>query len=251
METIKIYTHTYGLFGKVRGHQKDKFNRATKLAYRFEELDAKLRGIVQRGIVSNTEHSRCSLALLLMMNTGIRLGNEGSAEGYYTKPHPHQKDQTVRFVQTYGLTTLKPEHIEIVNYKKCLIDFVGKKQVANSFVVTDKELVRWLAILKDYSLGDAGELPVFGITPYMLTKFVKKHVGRAFSPKDFRCMKANLYAWEFANEMKWPCHTKKETKQQIKTMYDKVAQMLNNTPGVCKKSYVCPKLELFFNQNNK
>jgi len=249
METIKIYKKTYVLFGKVRGHQKDKFNRATKLAYRFEELDAKFRGIVERGIVSNTEHARCALAMLLMMHTGIRLGNEDSAEGYMTKPHPNQKDKVPEFVKTYGLTTLLGEHIEIVNWKKCLINFVGKKQVANAFIITDKEIVRSIAILKDYQLTGNEAEPIFGITPYILTKFVKKHVGKGFSPKDFRCMKANLEAWKYVGRYDWTSYNKKETKQQIKAMYEHVANMLNNTPGVCKKSYVCGDLPLYLSNN--
>lgn len=240
MEQIQINSRIYTMFGKIRGHQKDKWNRATKLAYRFEELDEKFRGICRRGIQSNTEHSRCALALLLMMHTGIRVGNEGSAEGYMTKPHPYSNKKP-EFVQTYGLTTLKWEHITLKG-KRMDIEFLGKKQVENGFYLTDATIVHYMKVLKSVS-GSAAV--VFGVTDYMLTKFIKKYVGKGFTPKDFRCMRANMYAWDIAGDIEWDeKETKKEMRESIKVVYEYVSQQLCNTPGVCKKSYVCPKLEM-------
>ena len=240
MENIIINKRTYLLGGKIRGSMNNKINRATKLAYQFEYLDNKFRGIIERGIATNTEHSRCALALLLMMHTGIRVGNEGSAEGYYTKPHPHNKDQTIKFAQTYGLTTLQWDHLRMTK-NMLQMEFVGKKQVDNVFTLYDKQILEALKTL--CKVEGYWEFPnckevVFDITVYMLTKFIKKYVGRGYSPKDFRCMKANLLAADYIHDNFKKVELKKEFKPQVKAMFEFVAEKLNNTPSVCKKSYV-------------
>lgn len=238
MEKVKIKGRHYLVGGKIRGQQKNKWNRAAKLAYRFDELDKKFRCIVDRGN-AYTEHARCALALLLMMHTGIRVGNEGSAEGYMTVPHPHSKKKP-EFVKTYGLTTLLKQHF-VIGRKSVKISFVGKKQVDNYFTITDPQLVTQLKFMFLYSQTDTA----FGITDYMLTKFIKKYVGKGFSPKDFRCMRANLYAWEVAADLSWDeMETKKEFRESLKVVFCAVSEKLNNTPGVCKKSYVCPELSV-------
>lgn len=240
MHKVNINGSSYRFFGSVRGHLSNKWNRSTKLADRFIELDKKFRGIVERGVRGAkhngaTEHSRCALALLLMMHTGIRVGNEGSAEGYMTKPHPYSKEKP-KFVQTYGLTTLLWEHIKL-NRTSVELFFVGKKQVDNKFQLYDPQIVKWLRIMKDTHLSNQDQ--VFYISDYQLTKFIKRYVGRSFSPKDFRCMRANMYAWEFATTIDWAAiPTKGAFKKDLKAMYEFVASKLNNTPGVCRKSYV-------------
>jgi DNA topoisomerase IB len=239
MQSVTIAGSKYLVFGKVRGHQSNKWNRATKLAYRFNELNEKFRGIVKRGIYNNTEHSRCALALLLMMHTGIRVGNEGSAEGYMTKPHPYSKEKP-KFVKTYGLTTITWDHVTVLRNKVVLL-FTGKKSVSNSFTLYDKFIRIAFKALQDNSQNNC---TVFGVTDYMLTKFIKKYVGKGFTPKDFRCMKGNLYAWEYAAIINWSSiPTKKLFKKELKHMYEFVAGYLNNTPAVCKRNYVCNKLE--------
>ena len=105
METVSIQGRKYKFFRPLRGGNGNKFNRALKLAIMFDELDDKLKGFYQNGNGLSL-HAICSLAVRLLMHTGIRVGNEGSAEGYMTKPHPYSKAKP-EFVKTYGLTTLK------------------------------------------------------------------------------------------------------------------------------------------------
>jgi DNA topoisomerase I len=231
MQHIFIGNKRYKVGGNVNGHYDNKYNRMAKLAYRFNGIESTMLGILHDFGTSNT--GQCALATLLLMHTGIRVGNEDSAEGYYTNPHPNAKDQESKFVQTYGLTTLKWEHITfdgIATY----FNFIGKKSVENSFEVLNPHIAMALRALVSMSVLDK----VFSITSYDLTKFIKREVGEQFSPKDFRCMRANLYASEFVcTEM--TAYTKKgDLKKDIKRLYEFIASKLNNTPGVCRKSYV-------------
>lgn len=232
MEYIDIFGQEYGFCRSAKCSYKDKHNRMVKLAFRFEELSNKFDGMIERGQYTSS-NARLALACKMMMYTGIRIGNEGSAEGYMTKPHPFSKEEP-KFVQTYGLTTLMKEHIECKG-RKVFIHFLGKKHVDNTFTLTGV-LARQVRML--YKLYDGNTM--FGITDYQLTKFIKKYVGRQFTPKDFRTMKANMLAYEKFEEI---CErelpsTKKEYNAEVKEIATYVSEHLNNTPGVCKTSYI-------------
>lgn len=233
MTRVEIFGKSY-MFAK---GLKDSYNinqkRAVKLAARFEELSNKFDGMIERGnYVSVT--AQCALACKMMMYTGIRIGNEGSAEGYVTNPHPNSKKEP-EFVRTYGLTTLLPEHIQ-VQRGTAYINFIGKKSVENSFTVKGelaKQIKKTLATVLE------GET-FLDITAYELTKFIKSYVGRRFMPKDFRTMRANMYASEKMQEItqREAPSTKREYNAEVREICEYVAQKLNNTPGVCKKSYI-------------
>ena len=236
---IEIYGTEFGFCRSEKCSYTNKWNRAVKLAYRFEELSNKFDGMIERG-KGLTENARLALACKMMMYTGIRIGNEDSAEGYMTKPHPNSKVEPM-FVQTYGLTTLLKEHC-VVKGRKVEFLFLGKKHVDNYFEVSGSLARQIKELLCNYN-----DEKVFGITNYQLTKFIKKYVGRQFTPKDFRTMKANMYAWEKLEEI---CEreqptTKRAYNAEVKEVAEYVSGKLNNTPGVCKKNYID---EYFWNE---
>lgn len=246
MEKYKIGSVSIRFYGKVRGANSNKFNRVNKLASMYNELNSKLHRMAEKGSNSCSEIYRCSVATLLLMETGIRVGNEGSAEGYNTVPHPHAKNQESKFVQTYGLTTLLQQHVIHTNKKSIEFSFLGKKQVENTFKVP-QNLYKYV---KDIYVN-CDKNPLFGITDYQLTKFIKRYVGKDFTPKDFRTLRANIYAEESISSLTcigaMSMHpTKKEVKEVIKSVCIEVSEKLNNTPGVCKKSYIN---ELLFTEN--
>ena len=230
---VSIYGVDYGFCRSAKANYTDKHNRMVKLAVRFEELSDKFDGMIERGQYVSLQ-ARLALACKMMMYTGIRIGNEESAEGYITKPHPYSKKKP-EFVKTYGLTTLLPEHV-MFKGRKAYLNFIGKKQVENSFTIGG-ELAK--QVKRMYGTVCEGET-LFEITEYELTKFIKTYVGSHFTPKDFRTMRANMYAYEKFSEI---CErelptTKKEYNAEVKEIATYVSEHLNNTPGVCKTSYI-------------
>ena len=230
---VNIFGTDYGFCRSAKANYEDKHNRMVKLACMFEQLSEKFdRMIVKGDYVTDT--ARCALACKMMMYTGIRIGNEGSAEGYVTKPHPNSKKEP-EFVQTYGLTTLLPQHV-LVKGRKVYLNFLGKKQVENSFTLTGELAKQVKEVLKTVEQGET----LFEVTEYELTKFIKRYVGRRFTPKDFRTLRANMYAWEKfmeISERELPS-TKSEFNKEVKEIATYVSEHLNNTPGVCKASYI-------------
>lgn len=223
-------------------HNKDKFARADKIAREFETLHDKFMRMAEKGSFTSVQ-AQHAIAVLLMMHTGIRVGNESSAEGYMTKPHPNSKVEP-KFVQTYGLTTLLKSHVLVDRKKHSIyINFLGKKSVENSFRIgTRSDLGYAFGELLD-ATNPPSKVIFSEVTPYTLTKFIKKSVGVAFSPKDLRTMRANLVA-SVAFVAAPPPRTKKDVKEAIKMIATATSEALNNTPGVCKKSYIDNRLFL-------
>lgn len=232
MYYLDIFGVEYGFCRSAKCSYKDKWNRAVKLASMFEELSRKFDGIAERGNYC-TDNARLALACKMMLYTGIRIGNEDSAEGYMTKPHPYSKKEP-EFVKTYGLTTLLREHLTFKR-GKLYVHFLGKKQVDNYFVV-EGDLARQVRAMVASHNGETA----FGVTDYELTKFIKRYVGRRFTPKDFRTMRANMYAYDALSDIleRENPHTKREFNAEVKEIATYVSEKLNNTPGVCKKSYI-------------
>lgn len=230
---IKIMGKSYKFFRPLAGKNDNKFNRAIKIAKMFNSLDAKLVNMIQRG-KGDTDTARCALALRMMMHTGIRIGNEASAEGYTTKPHPNSKREP-QFVQTYGLTTLKPDHV-ITKGSRVYLNFVGKRQMENSFVLSG-ELAKTISVLLSKRQS---EDTLFGISSRMLSRFVRKYVGAQFTPKDFRTLRANMEAWHTLSGIIRRPNPKRKTEfnNEVKEIASHVATCLSNTIGVCKKSYI-------------
>lgn len=230
---ISIFGTEYGFCRSARANYEDKHNRMVKLATNFKALSEKFDRMIRKGNYV-TDNARCALACKMMMYTGIRIGNEGSAEGYITKPHPNSKKEP-EFVQTYGLTTLRPEHV-MVKGRRVYLNFIGKKSVENSFVLTGELAKQVKTVLGTVEQGET----LFEISEYELTKFIKKYVGRRFTPKDFRTLRANMCAWEKFVEIcgrELP-KTKSEFNREVKEIATYVSENLNNTPGVCKTSYI-------------
>ena len=148
-------------------------------------------------------------------------------------------------MQTYGLTTLLPNHIQIQR-GKAFINFIGKKSVENSFLVTGVLAKQIKAVLATVADGET----FLEITAYELTKFIKRYVGRRFTPKDFRTMRANMYASEkMAEFIRQPAPaTKRAYNGEVREISEYVAEKLNNTPSVCKKSYIDGDMWQIFEQ---
>lgn len=235
MNYVEIGGEEYGFCRTPKGSYRDKFNRAFKLATQFDALSAKFDGMFKRG-GGVTDIARCALACKLMLYTGIRIGNEDSAEGYITKPHPNSKKEP-EFVKTYGLTTILPEHV-LIKGRCVYLNFIGKKQVANSFILKGLLAQQVKHVLESVGPGET----LLDISAYTLTKFVKKYVGDKFMPKDFRTLRANMCAWNKFEEISHRPQPKRKRdfNAEVAEIAEYVSTWLNNTPGVCKKSYIDP-----------
>lgn len=219
-------------FGNSVSTTENKFNRVAMIAMRYGKIINNLNEIIRTTKPSDVNY-RLATALMMIIKTGIRIGNEDSAEGYITIPNPNSKIKP-QFVKTYGLTTMLPNHLILIN-GVVFLNFLGKKHVQNMFKL-DRDLSK--LVINVYKQGLS---PVFGITDYELTKFIEKETSPYFSSKDFRTFRANVFAYEALKNIPKP-KTKKDYKAAIKEVAEYVSGKLNNTTGVVKKSYIDPRI---------
>lgn len=218
--------------GKARGHNSVKENRVQKLINNWDMLENKLIRIIKRGHGISLS-ARCAYGLLLIMETGIRTGNESSAEGYVCNQKHH-----VDFgkpIKVYGLVTLLPQHLRLVN-GKLYISFLGKKAVKQSLSTQHNTLVHFYNIIRSLSHN-----PFLGITYRQLRKFTSRYVGNEFTPKDIRTARVNLeFIARFDNNLS--VKTKREAKKYMASIIQDTAEKIGHTKGVCKKSYLSGNL---------
>lgn len=215
-----------------------KWNRYAKLGQIADKIVAKFKAMIQNQPMSKEAHM--AYACLLMLQSGIRVGNEDSAEGYESRL-PDTLGQTV---QTYGVTTLKPEHVSIQD-NALVLHFLGKKQVEQSIKIEDPFLV---SFGEDYLDAAVDAQPTWlGIDLGDLTRFIKLNFGEQFVPKDLRTFKANVTAFDLMRPYldEKPVE-KKDAKDEVKMLVAGVAEALGNTPAVAKSAYLDERMLTWF-----
>ncbi len=249
--------------GKTRGSFKAKSNRAAKLIAQWDSLERKFESMIERGNGSS-ETARLAYATLLMMETGIRTGNETSAEGWICENQivcrKANKEKKLKVgdviwkhpmygkhVQTYGLTTLLNGHVIKKGRKKLQIAFVGKKLVDQVLTVKNPTLVKWL---NEVRCDDS----FLGISYHELKKFVKKYVGKGYTPKDIRMAKVNMIFIDiFGNSPRREefeeATTKSARKKILAQTIEETAGIIGHTKSVCRSAYLsAPLLDTITNQ---
>lgn len=218
--------------GKARGHNSVKENRVQKLVNSWDTLEDKLIRIIKRGRGVSLS-ARCAYGLLLIMETGIRTGNESSAEGYICNQKHHA--DFGKSIKVYGLVTLLPQHLRLVN-GKLYISFLGKKAVKQSLSTNHSIVTTYYQAIRLLNHN-----PFLGITYRQLRKFTSRYVGNEFTPKDIRTARVNLeFIARFDNNLS--LKTKREAKKYMASIIEDTAEKIGHTKGVCKKSYLSGNL---------
>jgi len=211
---------------KQKDKSRAKFARVRIIAKNWSYIRNKLVKKLEK------ENSQEAYALLMSAKTGIRIGNEDSAEGYVTKI----KKIEGQFIQTYGISTLLKEHVSFQD-EKMILDFLGKKAVEQHIEVIDPMLVEYGKMFYANNEGDK----FLDITKFGVNKFLRDNINKVLTVKDFRTFCANCEAFKVYKEYieKTPIpETKSNFSKEIKLILEKVSDKLHNTPGICKSAYI-------------
>ena len=164
---------------------------------------------------------------------------------------------------SYGITTLKKEHIHFLDKNKSgsksifKIEFVGKKGIINTYTDNNKLISNLLQILIKNSSSD-GYIFKYGnekdndtekqlITPEQIHNFFKDKYNAYITPKMFRTWYGNFHMLNYLNKIfkenkLKPKMLKSEIKELINNCSKHVSDKLNNTPTVSRKSYIDDKI---------
>jgi DNA topoisomerase-1 len=208
-----------------------KFERLAKFAQALPKMRATIRRHLRQ---PGLGQERVLAAVLRILSTCyMRPGSE-----VYASEHG-----------SYGIATLRRKHVTV---KGDLIafDFPGKSGVRQQRQLRDRQVARVIrSTLKlpgfnifKFENGN-GEAVV--VTRRHINDYIKEVMGESFSAKDFRTWAGTLVcACALARDGKdVPVPTSVTgIKKKIVAAIKETAEVLGNTPAVCRSSYVCPEI---------
>jgi len=212
-----------------RAQELRKFRRITKFAKAIPKMRATVaRHLRQPGLT----RERVLAAVLRILSTCyMRPGSE-----VYASEHG-----------SYGIATLRRKHVSV---KGDLIefDFRGKAGVRQQQQLRDKQVAR--VIRKTINLPgynvfkyiNGDDKPVV-VTRRHINDYIKEVMGISFSAKDFRTWAGTLVcAVALARNGVEISDKKTARNKRIVEAIKETAEVLGNTPAVCRGSYVCPEI---------
>jgi DNA topoisomerase-1 len=148
---------------------------------------------------------------------------------------------------SFGLATLRRRHIgvkgDVVEF-----DFPGKSGVQQSRQLKDRQVAKVVrGLLKHpsrevfkYKNGDGGFV---NVTRQHINNYIREVMGEKFSAKDFRTWAGTLVcACALARQGYEPGEPKTALKRKVMEAIKETAEVLGNTPAVCRSSYICPEI---------
>lgn len=204
---------------------ENKFGRLVDFAKALPNIrrrvaeDINLPGLPRRKVLATI--------VRLLERTCMRIGNE----------------QYARENKSFGLTTIKDRHVTVKG-AQLRFRFRGKSGRQHEVDVTDQRIATIVSKLDDLPgqdlfqyVNDDGELGA--VASHDVNDYLREITSDNFTAKDFRTWAGTVLA-AIALETQGKFETKKQAKANVKTAICAVAELLGNTPAVCRKCYVHP-----------
>ena len=148
---------------------------------------------------------------------------------------------------SFGIATLRPKHVKV---KKDVVefDFPGKSGVQQVRTVKDRHVAQVVRELLKIPAREVfkyknGSGEFVDVTRPQINAYIREVMGENFSAKDFRTWAGTLTcACALARAASEPEETERVRKKKIVEAIKETAEVLGNTPAVCRSSYVCPEI---------
>jgi DNA topoisomerase I len=204
-----------------------KFNRMLKFGQVLPRLrkrvsrDMRLHGLPRRKVLATV--------VRLLEVSLIRVGNEEYA----------------RQNRSFGLTTMRDRHAEVNGSRVCF-HFRGKGGKEHVVQVDDRRLSRTVKRCQDLPgqelfqyVAEDGQRQTIGSAD--VNEYLKEISGQDFTAKDFRTWAGTILAARALQEFE-KVDSMAKAKRNIRKAIEAVAQLLGNTPSICRKCYVHPAI---------
>lgn len=146
---------------------------------------------------------------------------------------------------SYGITTLRPKHVR-VNGDVVEFDFPGKSGVRQQRQLKDRQVAQVVRSLLKHPAAEIfkyqnGDGEFNNINNRHINEYIKEIMGERFSAKDFRTWAGTIIcACALAREGTETLDKSVIRKRKVVAAIKKTAEMLGNTPAVCRSSYIFP-----------
>ncbi len=206
---------------------ENKFGRLADFAKALPQIrkrvdhDIKLPGLPREKVLATV--------VRLLERTFIRIGN----------------DEYARENKSFGLTTIKNRHVTVKG-ARLRFRFRGKSGRQHEVDVTDRRIAKIVAKCQDLPGQDLfqyvnGDGDVHDVTSQDVNDYLREITNEDFTAKDFRTWAGTLLAALALNAQE-RFETKKQAKANVKAAICAVAELLGNTPAICRKCYVHPAI---------
>ena len=163
-------------------------------------------------------------------------------------------EEYARENKSFGLTTMQDRHVDVKG-SKLRFRFRGKSGREHDVDVTDRRIARIVLKLQDLPgqslfqyLDDEGN--VRDVSSQDVNEYLREMTGEDFTAKDFRTWAGTVFA-AIALSTAGEFETKKQAKANIKHAISAVAEVLGNTPAVCRQCYIHPAIvKAYLNGNS-
>jgi DNA topoisomerase-1 len=206
---------------------ENKFGRLAEFARALPKIrrrlaqDLKLPGLPREKVLATV--------VRLLERTFIRIGNEEYA----------------RQNKSFGLTTMKNRHVKVKG-SQLRFRFRGKSGRQHEVELTDPRIAKIVSKCQDLPgqelfqyINDKGEAR--DVTSQDVNDYLREITNQNFTAKDFRTWAGTVLAATALNAQ-GAFETKKQSKANVKTAICAVAELLGNTPAICRKCYVHPEI---------
>ncbi len=144
---------------------------------------------------------------------------------------------------SYGLATLRPKHVS-VRGDLVQFNFRGKSGVEQHRELKDGQVAKVVRALlrvpsKEVFKYQNGDDQFINVTRPRINDYIKEVMGANFSAKDFRTWAGTLVcACALARPNPELLETKSGRKRRVVEAIKETAEVLGNTPSVCRSSYI-------------
>ncbi len=212
-----------------RRRDREKFVRMVEFASALPALRSRIREDLRREDLCRERVLACAVRLLEL---GLfRVGGEQYADEH----------------QTYGLATLRKRHAK-VREDSVVFDFEGKGGKRISVAVADREVLRVVSELKARR-GGGPDLFVWreggkfvDVRSGDVNAYIKEATGGTFSAKDFRTWGATMLAAVSLAAIETLPRSPTARRRAVAATVKEVSESLGNTPAVCRRSYIDPRV---------
>lgn len=193
-----------------------EFGNALPALRQRVDSDLRKRGLPKEKVLAAVVH--------LLESTLIRIGN---------------REYAVQN-KSFGLTTFQNQHLE-VGAESLRFKFRGKSGKYFEIRYRDRRMARVIRIIQELPgqalfqyLDENGE--PCEISSEDVNDYIRVATGEDFTAKEFRTWKATLEAFRLLRDLEEP------KSADFPKIVKHVSMLLGNTPAVCRRSYIHPKL---------
>ena len=148
---------------------------------------------------------------------------------------------------SFGLATLRPKHVKV---KKDVVefDFPGKSGVQQQRQLKDRQVSKIVRNLLKQPAREVfkyrnGNGEFVDVKRQHINNYIREVMGENFSAKDFRTWAGTLVcACALARAGTDSLDKKTVKKRRVVEAIQQTAEVLGNTPAVCRSSYICPEI---------